>query len=283
MDITIKNQVLEATINPKGAELNSLKKAGTEYIWEGDAKYWGKHSPVLFPIVGALKNNSYLYNGQVHAMSRHGFARDNNFTVKEQSEDNLIFSLLSNDDTRRVYPFDFELELEYTLQEAALRLDYRVTNSGSSVMPFSIGAHPAFALPGNFENYSLAFEKDEPLESVQLIDNLLSDKATTIPAENGILPLSYTLFENDALIFKSLKSRSVTIIKNGAEYIKVSYADFPHLGIWTVNKAPFLCIEPWQGYSDSPDTRGNLIEKEGIIMLDAGKTYTAGFTIDILE
>ena len=283
MDITIKNQQLTATINPKGAELNSLKSVSTEYIWEGNAKYWGKHSPVLFPIVGTLKNNSYLFNGQVYALSRHGFARDNNFNVKSQTEDSVVFSLTSNDDTRRVYPFDFELELAYTLIANTLHLEYRVTNNGESVMPFSIGAHPAFALPGNFESYSLKFEKAEPLESVQLVDDLLSEKITTLPAENGVLPLSYKLFENDALIFKSLLSDSVTIAKNGNDYIKVSYADFPHLGIWTKESAPFLCIEPWQGYSDSPDTRGNLIEKEGVILLEAGKKYTAGFTVEIFE
>jgi galactose mutarotase-like enzyme len=283
LDITISNQQLTATINPKGAELNSLKSStNTEYIWEGNPKYWGKYSPVLFPIVGTLKNNSYLYNGQVHALSRHGFARDNDFNVKIKTEDSVTFSLTSNDDTRRVYPFDFELELTYRLKENTLHLEYAVTNKNTSVMPFSIGAHPAFALPGNFESYSLRFEKDDPLESVQLIDDLLSDKTTVLPTENGVLPLLYNLFENDALIFKSLQSKSVSIVKNGQDYLKVDYADFPHLGIWTKEGAPFLCIEPWQGYSDSPDTRGNLVEKEGVILLQANSKYTAGFTIEIL-
>lgn len=284
MNVTITNQYLKATINPKGAELNSLQSStNTEYIWEGDAKYWGKHSPVLFPIVGTLKNNSYLFNGQVHALTRHGFARDNSFNVKSQTEDSVVFSLTSNDDTRRLYPFDFELELAYTLKEKTLHLEYKVTNNGSGVMPFSIGAHPAFALPGKFESYSLKFEKNEPLESIQLVDDLLSDKSVVIPAENGILPLSYKLFENDALIFKSLQSKSVTIVKDGVDYIKVNYADFPHLGIWTKENAPFLCIEPWQGYSDSSNASGNIIEKEGIIVLETGKKYSAGFTIQITD
>ena len=282
MDITISNQQLTANINPKGAELNSLKSnTGTEYIWEGDAKYWGKHSPVLFPIVGTLKNNSYLYEGQVHALSRHGFARDNTFNVKEQTEDSVTFSLLSNDDTRRVYPFDFELELRYTLKGATLNLDYNVINKGDKPLPFSLGAHPAFALPGNFESYSLHFEKDEPLVSTQLEDDLLSDKTVNIPVQNGVLPLDYKLFENDALIFTSLQSRAVTIAQGGTNIIKVSYPNFPHLGIWTKENAPFICIEPWQGYSDAPDTKGNLIQKEGIVLLEAGKTYTSGFSVVI--
>lgn len=282
LDITITNKQLTATINPKGAELNSLKNnTNTEYIWEGNAKYWGKHSPVLFPIVGTLKNNSYLYKGQVYALNRHGFARDNNFTVKHQTEDSVTFSLTSNDDTRRVYPFDFELELVYTLKGSTLLLGYVVTNRGDKPLPFSIGAHPAFALPGKFESYSLQFDKDEPLVSTQLTDDLLSDITDVLPANNGILPLTYKLFENDALIFKSLQSRAVTIMQGNKNILKVAYPNFPHLGIWTKENAPFLCIEPWQGYSDSQQTKGNLVEKEGIILLNAGEKYTSGFEVEI--
>ena len=282
MDITITNQQLTATINPTGAELNSLKSdTNTEYIWEGNTKYWGKHSPVLFPIVGTLKNNSYLYEGQVYALSRHGFARDNTFSVKHKTEDSVTFSLSSNDDTRRVYPFDFELELVYTLKNNTLQLDYIVTNKGDKPLPFSVGAHPAFALPGNFESYSLQFEKDEPLVSTQLEDDLLSDKVETLPTQNGILPLTYKLFENDALIFKSLQSRAVTIKQGDKNILKVAYSNFPHLGIWTKENAPFLCIEPWQGYSDSPHTKGNLIDKEGIVLLNSGVKHVSGFNIEI--
>jgi galactose mutarotase-like enzyme len=283
LDITISNGQLTATINPKGAELNSLKNAAnTEFIWEGDAKYWGKHSPILFPIVGTLKNNSYLYNGQVHALTRHGFARDNMFAIKEQTENSVTFSLSQNEDTLRVYPFKFELQLAYILKDKALHLNYTVINNGTGKMPFSIGAHPAFALPGAFDDYSLKFEKTENLISTMLEDDLLSDQVTTIPTSNGTLPLNYSLFENDALIFKSLQSKEVTIAKDGNDYIKVSFVDFPHLGIWTKEDAPFLCIEPWQGYSDSPETRGNLIEKEGVVLLEEGESYKASFAIEII-
>jgi len=283
MDITISNGILTATINPKGAELSSLKDSSTEYMWEGDSKFWGKHSPVLFPIVGTLKNNSYLYNGQVYALSRHGFARDNVFSIKEQSDSSVVFSLSSNDDTKTLYPFDFELELAYTLKDKTLTLEYRVNNKGKGSLPFSIGAHPAFATPGTFTNYSLIFEKDEPLVSIQLQDDLLSNNTTPVPAQNGTLPLSYELFKNDALIFTGLQSRAVTLKKNNNEILKVSFPQFPHLGIWTKQDAPFICIEPWQGYSDAPDTRGNIVEKEGIIILEGGKQYKSGFKIEILQ
>jgi len=282
LDIKITNGTLNATINPQGAELNSLKDTNNEYIWEGNTKFWGKHSPILFPIVGTLKNNSYLYNGQVHALTRHGFARDNAFSVKNQADDSVAFTLSESSDTLKVYPFKFELELAYTLKDKTLHLDYTVTNKGQEPMPFSLGAHPAFALPGNFTNYSLEFEKAEPLVSTQLKNDLLSDKTVTLPTEGAVLPLSYDLFENDALIFKQLESKSVTINKNNQGYIKVSFADFPHLGIWTKQDAPFLCIEPWQGFSDPESTFGNLIEKQGIVLLEAGKQYKAGFSVQII-
>lgn len=281
MDIKITNGILTATINPTGAELNSLQKNNTEYIWEGDPKYWGKHSPVLFPIVGTLKNNSYLYNGTVYALCRHGFARDGVFTVKEQQDGKVVFSLSANNDTKNIYPFDFELELIYTLTENKLHLDYAVTNNSAADMPFSIGAHPAFALPGDFENYSLQFEKDELLENTPLENDLISDKIEIVPTDNGVLPLTYKLFENDALILKSLKSRAVTLKKGIEDYIKVSFPDFPQLGLWTKVGAPYLCIEPWQGYSDNNNVSGNIIEKEGIVLLAPGNVFKVGFSIEI--
>jgi len=283
VDITISNESLSATINPKGAELNSLKDNNTEYLWEGNPKYWGKHSPVLFPIVGTLRNNSYLYKGQTYAMTRHGFARDNMFSVKSQTENNAVFSLLSNDETKRVYPFDFELELEYILEHKTLHINYSVINKGDDEMPFSIGAHPAFALPGNFEDYSLIFEKDEQPLSTQLSEDLLSDTTQALPVTTREIPLNYELFANDALILKSHASRSVEITKDGETFLKVSFEDFPHLGLWTKEGAPFLCIEPWQGYSDHKNATGNIVEKEGIIHLKKGETYRAGFSITILR
>lgn len=283
MNITITNQELTAIINPLGAELTSLKDNNQEYIWEGNPEFWGKHSPILFPIVGTLKDNTYTYNGKQYSMTRHGFARDNHFAVKAHDSRSVIFSLRSNEETKKQFPFDFELELKYTLKDTALFLDYTVKNTGTEDMPFSIGAHPAFALPGNFEDYSLQFEKQETLTSSQLENDLISDKTVTIPANEGELPLAHKLFENDALIFRTLQSKNVEIKKKGASFLKVAFEDFPHLGIWTKQNAPFLCIEPWQGYSDVFNSDGDLVKKEGIIILNAGKEYNAGFSIQIMR
>lgn len=281
--VTIRNNHLEAVINPKGAELVSLKnKEGKEYMWEGNPEFWGKHSPVLFPIVGALKNDTYIYNDKEYKLSRHGFARDNEFTVKEKQLDNVVFSLKANDDTKQVYPFDFELELKYRLGITSLIIEYTVYNNGSEKMPFSIGAHPAFALPGNFEDYSLNFEKEEKLTSYPLQENLLSQTTVAVPTTDKKLNLSHKLFANDALVFKQLNSTSVAIEKNDEVLLKVNFEDFPHLGIWTKPGAPFLCIEPWQGYADSINTTGNIFDKEGIVVLNGEEKLSKSFSIEVL-
>lgn len=282
MNITISNNELSASINTKGAELFSLKQDEREYMWEGNQQFWGKHSPVLFPIVGTLKNNRYFFNGKEYGMTRHGFARDNEFAVKHLDNSSVTFSFTSNEETRKQYPFDFGLEISYTLENNNLHISYTVSNLSSIDMPFSLGAHPAFALPGNFEDYSLQFEKDEILWSTPLKNDLLTDDKINIPITSGELPLSYTLFENDALIFKNQISKEITIKKNGNPFLKVSFNDFPHLGIWTKINAPFLCIEPWQGYSDLFNTTGNLFDKEGIVVLRAGSTFSASLYIEII-
>lgn len=283
MNITITNDHLTAVINPKGAELTSLKHSNHEYIWEGNPEFWGKHSPILFPIVGTLKNNTYTLNDNQYTMSRHGFARDNHFNIKDHNSRSVIFAFTANDDTKKQFPFDFELELKYELHDKKLSLNYTVINKGNVPMPFSLGAHPAFALPGNFEAYSLQFNKTEMLISSQLENNLISDTTVTVPSENGNLKLSYDLFKNDALIFKSLQSDSIEIKKDGKTFLKVDFTDFPHLGIWTKQDAPFICIEPWQGYSDTQDADGNFMNKEGIITLQQGEEFNAQFSIEIVS
>ncbi|QYJ68030.1 aldose 1-epimerase family protein [Flavobacterium litorale] len=284
MTYSIKSNCLTATFNTKGAELTSLKNNNNkEYIWEANPQYWGKHSPVLFPIVGVLKNNSYTYNGKTYTLSRHGFARDKVFSVKEQHDDTITFVLAADEATKENYPFNFELQIKYTLAATTLCIDYIVSNKGATTMPFSIGGHPAFALPNNFKDYSLQFEKQEDLVSTQLQNELLSGIKTPISLKDSILPLNYNLFKNDALIFKQLQSETITILEENKPFLKVAFSDFPHLGIWTKPNYPFLCIEPWQGYADSVNSNGKFIEKEGSIVLAEKATIQKGFSIEILN
>jgi galactose mutarotase-like enzyme len=280
---TISNSKLTAQIKHFGAELFSLKnKENKEFMWDGNSVFWGKHSPILFPIVGTLKDNLYSYNGINYQMSRHGFARDMIFEVLEKSKNSVSFSLNSSEETRKMYPFEFELQIIYTLEEYKLHIDYKVINKGKSEMPFSIGAHPAFALNGNFENYTIEFEKEENLEYYLLENDLISKKKKQLEINNKITKLNYLLFENDALIFKSLDSKSITISENSKPLLKVNFDGFPSLGIWTKTQAPFLCIEPWFGYSDTEVNFGNLFEKEGIQILNENEQFKSNFSIEIL-
>ena len=283
MTTTISNSNLTAIINHLGAELISLRtKENKEYIWEGNPEFWGKHSPILFPIVGTLKNNSYLFNGVEYHLSRHGFARDMKFELIEIKDSSATFSIQNSKETLKIYPFEFELHIIYTIEGNSLDVQYKILNKSKTQMPFSIGAHPAFALSGGFESYSIAFEQEETLEYYLLENDLVSNTTKKLEADSKRIPLNYELFDNDALIFKSIKSNSLTLLENSKPMIKVYFEDFPNLGIWTKKNAPFLCIEPWFGYSDTEESSGTIFEKEGIQILEVNETFNSKFSIVIL-
>lgn len=283
MNTSISNKYITATFNHSGAELISLKNnQAKELIWNADPAHWNRHSPVLFPIVGSLKDNEYSYNNKTYHLPRHGFARDMDFNLIDKKDDAITFSLKSSPETLKIYPFEFELQIEYVLSENYLKINYMVYNNSVDIMPFSIGAHPAFALTNGIENYSLEFAS-EPETYHLLKDGLITNQTKTLQLQNNNLPLTYSLFENDALVFKQIKSKSLTILENDSPLLKVHFNDFPSLGIWTKANAGFICIEPWQGYSDSINCSGDLYKKEGIIQLDKGEKYSAGFEIEVYQ
>ena len=283
MKTSIKNSLLTAEINYFGAELCSLKdNHDKEYIWEGNPDIWGKHSPILFPIVGTLKNDTYQHNHTDFHLSRHGFARDMEFKLIEKQEHRAAFSLQSSADSLKSYPFKFELQIIYALNTKSLTIEYKVINEGDLKLPFSIGGHPAFALPNQFENYSLEFEKQESLKYYLLENNLISEETKSLELNDKKVVLDYNLFKNDALIFKTLESNSLTILENDKPVLRVNFEDFPSLGIWTKVNAPFLCIEPWFGYSDTTQSSGNLFDKEGILVLQPKQIFKSDYTITIL-
>ena len=281
--ITLSNSQISVAIKTLGAELCSIKnKLNREFMWEGNPNFWGKHSPVLFPIVGTLKNNTFYHNDTKYTLTRHGFARDMEFELIEKTEDSATFSIQSNSATLLNYPFEFELQIQYTLINTTVEIDYKVVNKDNSEIPFSIGAHPAFALPSSFEDYNLDFEKVEPLEYTLLENDLVSQQTEKIHTDTNRVPLTYELFKRDALIFKKLQSNSLTIIEEEKPILKVHFQDFPSLGIWTKVGASFICLEPWFGYSDTTESNGNLFEKEGVIVLEANAKFQAKFSIEIL-
>ncbi len=284
MTTSISNSKYTATIDLKGAELVSFKNHVTnkEYMWEGNPEFWGKHSPILFPIVGTLKDDSYFYEDTKYELLRHGFARDREFKVMYQKDDFVLLSLKYDEETLKVYPFKFKLKIGFNLNDNLLAYFCEIDNYDTINIPFSFGLHPAFALKGNFENYSLQFQEQETLACFTLENGLLSDKNYEIELLDKNLALQYSKFENDALIFKSLKSKEITILENDKEYIKLKFPKFKNLGIWTKQDAPFICIEPWDGYSDSINSNQNLFEKEGIQILAPKESQSYQFIIEIL-
>ena len=282
MITTIFNDFITISVQSKGAELISLKTDKQEFMWNGNPEFWGKHSPVLFPIVGSLKNNSYKIGSTEYILTRHGFARDQEFVLIELNPESIIFSLKANKETLENYPFDFELQIKYTIHENTLTIQYLVLNNSGNEMPFSVGAHPAFSLPNGFENYSLEFSDDENPEYHLLENGLISDKTNLLELNNRILQLDYKTFQNDALVFKNLKSKSITILEKSIPYIKMRFDDFPNLGIWTVQNASFICIEPWFGYSDTTQSNGNIYDKEEIIVLEKNHIFQTQFSIEIM-
>jgi galactose mutarotase-like enzyme len=287
MIYTIQNAQLRASIHTKGAELQSLfnKTTGLEYMWSGDAAFWGKKSPVLFPVVGGLKNNNYQYKGNSYTLGRHGFAREMDFTVTAQTDDSITFSLESNEETLAKYPFTFIFSLQYTLIENSLQVQYTVENTGTEEMYFSVGAHPAFKVPlssnTRFEDYYLQFNHTEnggrwPLTA----DGLIKTTPNNYFNNSNRISLTKALFYEDALVFKHLQSESISILSNTTQHgITVSYQQFPFMGIWNAKDADFVCIEPWCGIADSENTTGELSEKEGINVLAASQLFKRSWQV----
>lgn len=279
--ITIKNAVVSATINPKGAELVSLihQASQIEYIWSADPAFWGKSSPVLFPIVGSLKDDIYIYEGNEYHLPRHGFARDQVFEIESQSEDSVTLILESDEASHKVFPFSFEFRLHYAVDGNQLHVKYKVTNVSATEMFFSVGGHPAFKVPlvggTSYEDYYLEFNTTEDLMRWPLTrEGLIEVAPERFPANSSRIPLTKELFYQDALVFKHLQSDSVTLKSDKTSHqLKFDFKGFPFLGIWAAKNADFVCIEPWCGIADSANHNQQLTEKEGINRLDAGGVF----------
>ncbi len=277
----IESDLLKITISPKGAELQNInhKINGLEYMWQGDAAYWAKRSPVLFPIVGALKNDTYYFKEKVYQLPRHGFAREMEFEVVEQNKSSIAFFIQSNDETLQNFPFPFRFYIQYEVIENKLSVSYKVVNTGNEEMFFSIGGHPAFKLPlvenTSYEDYSIHFNEVEKTGRWPVTkEGLIKNEPILFLDETKELPLSKELFHEDALVFKGLKSNSLTLGSEKTPHkIEFHFPSFPFLGLWAAPSAEFICIEPWCGIADSVDTNQQLISKEGIHRLLPGALF----------
>lgn len=286
---TLTNSGLSITVAAKGAELQSIRSLdnGLEYMWSGDPVFWGKKSPVLFPIVGGLKNGSYTFEGKQYQLGRHGFARELDFECTEQTETTLAFTLLHSPATLEVYPFHFRFTITYTLAGNTLDVHYKTENTGTSAMFFSVGAHPAFAVPLTegtvFSDWKLVFNRNETAGKWPVLkEGLIAREPVPFFNDSDNIPLSKELFFGDALVFKNLVSDNISIRSDRSVHgITVQFEGFPYMGIWSSKNADFVCIEPWRGIADSETTNGRLEDKEGIHRLEAGETADCNWSITV--
>lgn len=308
MNITMKtksNEKLTIKVKEHGAELASIVCQGREYLWQADESFWKRHSPVLFPIVGAVWNGEYRSHGETYKMGQHGFARDMDFRLVSETDTELRYRLTSNDVTKQKYPYDFCLEIGYQLIDNRIRVSWHVENTGSEPMSFQIGAHPAFFWP--------MLSNEQIDGGVGMMTNPLAEtdergffrleaKGRTLPVsviteggcvgsdsiietdEEGYLPLNTNTFNNDALIFENSQVTKVTLCRQDkSPYLSLEFTS-PLVGLWSPPKkrAPFVCIEPWYGRTDSVGFTGTYEEKPWMQQLPVGEVFDVNYDIIIM-
>lgn len=286
---TIENEFLKVTARNFGAELTSVyyKPTHTEHLWQADKNFWGWHAPVLFPVVGRCMNDEILIDGNKYAMEKHGFARKSEFTLLELNENKMVFMMQSSESTLRIYPYQFEFLIAYTLDGNKLLVSYEVINRDTKTIYFQLGGHPAFAAPFSatekYDDYYLEFENTENAPRHYIDANGFFDGRTETALTNGMrVNLRPDLFKDDALIFKDLQSRKVFLkSRNHERYVEVDFNGFNYLGLWAKENAPYVCIEPWLGCAATAGVQTELSEKEGIISLVKAGKHNTQFTVSV--
>ena len=268
--------MIEIKTKPQGAEITSIKKDGKERIHDGK-KDWNRHAPVLFPIVGQIKNGETKIEGKTYKMGQHGFARDMLF----QEEGPHTYKLTYNEQTLEKYPYKFKLVISHkTLGENEVETSYSITNLDDKTIYFGLGGHPAFVC--DYKNAEIEFEKEEPEINIYQLENGLikeePEEATKF-TDKKTIKLQENTFDNDAIIMKNLKSNYIILKENGNQILKFDFTDFPILAIWSKKDANFLCIEPWFNTADTVNSNGNFEEKEGIIKLKPNEKFEAKYKI----
>lgn len=292
MTVTIQSEQLTVLIDEKGAELQSIQnhQTGIEYLWQGDKSYWGRRAPVLFPIVGRLKEDQYTYKGKEYSLTQHGFARDSVFSLIEHTQTSAHFELLSNGETKKLYPFDFSLVVSYQVTEQQVVVGYEVRNTNDSEkMYYSIGGHPAFNVPLTketiFEDYYMEFFPRRSRTQIPLNGPLADPANKTLVQTNASFKIKRELFQQDALIFETKGKNTFSIRSDKTTHaVEFTFEDFPYVGIWSVpdKEAPFVCIEPWHGIADTVDASGKLEEKLGIQTLSPLETFASHYMIEVI-
>lgn len=289
MIVTLSNEKLTVSVNTLGAELWEIKdENGLSRLWDGDPAVWAKRSPTLFPIIGMVKNGKAQINGKTYSLDKHGILRTAEFEIEKQTEDGVTMLLCSSEATKERYPYDFELRVTYTLVNSSVKVDWAVKNNSHVDMPFQMGGHPAFATnmaaDESFEDYCFLFDKEEELISLRIDKNGEVREDVTNLGTTDKLPLRYSYFDDDALIFKGLKSGSITLVSGvSSKGVKMNIAGIPYLGIWTMKgaNAPYICIEPWYGVNSKQTDSEMFLAKEGLEFAAPGETWTGGYSFEI--
>lgn len=292
MTVTLKSKGALVEIDTFGAEVQSYKDVlGIEYLWQGDSAYWHGRAPMLFPMVGGLRDGKAIIDGREVSMKRHGFARVSEFTVVMNTDSMAVFSLKPNEEISRLYPYDFEFRITYRLSDATLTKELYVVNHGEKAMPFTWGGHTAYNVPllrdEKFEDYVVEFEYNE-VANCPTIDEKsgLIDVGNRLPllSNEKVIPLKHSLFYHDALVFDELKSRKVKLYSRlSGKGVEVDFEGFPYFGIWSAaNDAPFVCLEPWTGCGTCTDEGDIFEQKRGMRLLSKDESYASKFSVSIL-
>lgn len=294
--ISISSDSLTVSIDAMGAQLMSLQKGESEYLWQGDSNWWPRRAPILFPIVGVLKDGKAESAEGTVSLARHGLARLNQFEVVEQSPSSVTLQLKSTEETRKSYPYDFELKLIFSVAGDTLTQTYEVTNPANVVLPFTLGAHPAFNIPipgvetASLDQYSLLFTRSWTSYGPSITDEGLCDYATPqkLVVDSDTLPLSWELINREKTItLEDVPDRRITLTANAessseAHGIQMEFEGFDYLGIWSAAPGcPFVALEPWCGIADTIDTDGVFEHKPGIISLEPGQSIAKTLNIRV--
>lgn len=290
MRIPLSNASLSAAVRTEGGELVSLRdQAGTEYIWQGDPAFWSGQNPILFPIVGSLKDGRVDIGGRPFEMGRHGFARRSAFTVAEQGPDFAVLELRESPETLARYPYPFLLRVRHQLLENGFSTAFTVENPGQTPLPFCIGAHTAINCPlakgKRFEDYELVFDQPEDADTLHLTPEGLIHAGGREPMlRGGKVALDYDTFRRlDTIIFQGLRSKTAVLRHKAAgRGVSLDFSQFPMVAFWTKPGGPFLCMEPWHGCAALTDETGRLQDKPHVITLTPGEKKELAYTFTLL-
>lgn len=289
----LSNGIISIEVSAHGAELLSLTQGDTEYIWQGDPQFWGRHAPILFPIVGKVWNGTYHVAGREYRLPQHGFARDRDFVLLRADEEALAFRLASDEESRKVYPYDFELTAEYRLNRKSVEVCWRVRNSGAQVMHYQIGAHPAFLyrqfdpqapLHGSLSVANLTGSSVKTAVTGELSDGFRVERAQPMKIRH-LLPLEPNTFDHDALMLEDGQAKIVTLHdKQGRPYLRLT-SDCQVMGLWSPKgkAAPFVCVEPWMGRCDRQGFEGDISERDFIQVLGPGEEREFRYTVEVMD